>query len=383
MNSLDKNSLTALLKQTQDVFQNISRQIHWTAVDAEHLDNLMLSKEFPTDISNRMIQATGSKALTEYVSSFIVYKAWQRTKTVYFFNQEFVSDMSQTDDASIYISLLEHLPFKDILFFFPEDAFPMFIDEEVSGMYVHIESHPENLWINFNSLNRTHQDSSKILPGFAIGFPITNGMKISQIFETPEFKKWVSSYKRRLLYFNQLNEQKIEELILAEQKTLNTAINLLYYLSSKNADIKEIKHYKSHHKTSSNPKKENTPAVNLHEVGSQYAEIVYRRLKSNTLSPEDDEDYNKSDDVDDVNVVIQATNSGKKRRPHARRAHWQHYWTGKGRTTLEVRWISDLFIGANRDDQAVIVYDVVKEPTKGKRNPNTSKKKLDKRSRKK
>lgn len=31
-------------------------------------------------------------------------------------------------------------------------------------------------------------------------------------------------------------------------------------------------------------------------------------------------------------------------RPHVRRAHWHHYWVGKGRTTLEVRWIEPVLV---------------------------------------
>ena len=62
--------------------------------------------------------------------------------------------MSYTEDTTILISLLERLPFKDMLFFFPEGTLPKIKDEETAGMYVHIESHPDMLWINFNYLDR-------------------------------------------------------------------------------------------------------------------------------------------------------------------------------------------------------------------------------------
>jgi len=280
--------------------------------------------------------------------------------------------MTRTDDTSLYISLLERLPFKDMLFFFPEGAFPILLDEEIAGMYIHIERHHELLWVFFNCLNRTYKNGSQVLPGICIAFPITDGMKISQAFETPQFMEWLSAYKRAILFGPNQSEQEIEKVILSMKKVLSTAINLLYYLSSKNADIKAIKNQKKSHKPSPNSNGDNTPAVKLHEVGAKYAEIVYRRLTEDTGATEDDDDKNNED------IVIRTINSTKKRRPHARRAHWQHYWTGKGRTTLEVRWISDLFVGTNRDDQAVIVYDIAKDSLKGKRNPNTSKKKRSK-----
>ena len=193
-------------------------------------------------------------------------------------------------------------------------------------------------------------------------------MKISQVFETSQFLEWLSSYKRSLL-FNQLNEQTLEDLILSEKRVLNAAINLLYYLSAKNADIRPVKRQKKKNRASTSSHDDSVPAVKQYEVGAEYSDIVYRHLTENTDSTEDDDGENDED------VVDRAKKSGKKRRPHARRAHWQHYWTGEGRTKLELRWKSDLFVGANRDNQAVIVYDVPKETMKGKRNPNTSKKK--------
>ena len=34
-------------------------------------------------------------------------------------------------------------------------------------------------------------------------------------------------------------------------------------------------------------------------------------------------------------------------RPHVRRAHWHHYWTGAGHTILEVRWIQPTLVLPN------------------------------------
>lgn len=373
MNNNNRESLIALLTQTQNVYQDISRKIRWSAADTEHLDDLMHAKELPKEIGRRLLSASGSGALTEYVPSFLAYKAWQRTKAVYSFKQELVEAMSQTADSSIYVSLLERLPFKDMLFFFPEEGLPLLNDERIRGMYVHIESHPENFWIVINTLDHAPQYGSKVLPGVSMGFPITNGMKISEVFESPQFLEWLSAYKRTLLYFNQLDEHRIEDLISAEKQALNTAINLLYYLSAKNADIRTVKRSKKPHKPSPSQNNDPVPAVKQFDVGSEYAEIVYRHLSDNVDTDEDDDD-----DIPEEFTAARAKKAGKKRRPHARRAHWQHYWTGEGRKNLELRWKSDLFVGASRDDQATVVYEVSKEPLKGKRNPNTRKKKRNK-----
>lgn len=103
MNNKNRDSLIELLAQTQNDFQYISRKIHWSAADTERLDDLMHSKELPKEIGNRLLAATGSRALMEYVPSFMAYKAWQRTKAVYSFKQELVDAMSQTADSSIFV----------------------------------------------------------------------------------------------------------------------------------------------------------------------------------------------------------------------------------------------------------------------------------------
>ena len=369
MNQADRDSLTALLNQTRDIFQKISHQIHWSPADSEQLDDLMNSKELQKDINNRIMRISGSRDSTGIVPTLLIYKAWQRSRAVYSFNQELVEDIGQTEDTSLYISLLERLPFRDMLFYYPRGTFPKPRDEETAGVYVHIETHPESLWIIFNHYDRNHNNPDQAFPGVHIAFPISDGMKISQIFETPQYLEWLTAYKRTMLFDHNLDRHQAEARLDEEKRALNTTLNLMYYLSSTNADIKAITNRKKNQKRSPGPKADNMPAIKHYEVGSQYSEIVFRHLKESLDLTENNEE--KSNDES----VVHPANSVKKRLPHARRAHWQHYWTGKGRTTLEVRWISDLFVGVNRDDQITIVCDLEKSSLKGKKNPNTSKRK--------
>ena len=83
------------------------------------------------------------------------------------------------------------------------------------------------------------------------------------------------------------------------RKALNTAINLMYYLSSEEPDIKQIKRHKKPRKTSSSQREDDDPAIKLHEVGTAYAEIVSRKLYlSNNLTGEDTD---LTEDDDDEN----------------------------------------------------------------------------------
>ena len=380
MNQIDKGSLEVWLKELRGRYQVLSHKIHWSDADSACLDNLMNLKEQQRDISSRIARVTAPWAASNIFPSFLAYKAWQRTKAVYCFNRTFFDAVKRTEDTSIRTSLLDTLPFKDMMFYFPEGTLPKINNEETAGMFVHLEKHPEHLWVWLNYFDRTNNKGAEIYPGISFAFPLTNGMKISQVFETSNFLEWLPVYKRTLLFDRNLNEQEAEECLLAEKETLNTAIILLYYLSAENADIMPIKQPKKPRKSFISSKEDDAPNVKLHEVGSKYEEevIIYRRNNKPTESSEENLASSEEDkDNSDEETTVHSSKSKKRRRPHARRAHYQHYHVGKGREIEVVRWKSDIFVGVNRDDQAVIVHDIVKDSLKGKRNKNTRKKKRD------
>ncbi len=364
---MERDSLTTLLHQEKERFQDISGKIRWTVADTECLDDLTHGRELFKDVERRIIRAGGAKVLFQTIPALLAYKAWQRTKVVYSFNREFLYEMSQTADTKLYTSLLERLPFRDMLFYFPKGTFPVYQNEDVAGMYVHVEKHPESLWVAVNYITRANERGEKFYPDCNIRFPIADNTSISQVFETPQFQEWVARSKQMMVFNHNLTENAVEESLTVQKKALNTAIHLMYYLASKDADIKPIKKAKKPNKTSAKTKILDIPASVIHEVGGKFEEIVYRRLRENNANIENDE--KESDEA----VANRTINQVKKKRPHVRRAHWQHYHTGKGRTNVEVRWKLDLFVGAKQDNQPIVVYE--KDSSKGKRNPNTSKKK--------
>ena len=46
---------------------------------------------------------------------------------------------------------------------------------------------------------------------------------------------------------------------------------------------------------------------------------------------------------------------GTPKRPHVRRAHWHHYWVGRGRTELVLRWVDQMLINASWDSELPVV----------------------------
>ena len=367
MRQKDKDSLTVLLNDIRNHYKDFSRLIRWTETDSERLDDLGNSAELQKDLHRRIIRAGAPKSFIQYTVPFLIYKAWERTKAVYSFNQEFVSAMAQTDDTCLYLDLLNRLPFSDMLFFFPDGLSPKHKDGDTVGIYVHVESQADKIAIIFHYLERYYADK-QIYPDIVIAFSISDGMKVSQVFDNlRDHNPWIAY--RRLL-----NEQEADNRLLAEQKALNTAIFLLYYLSTAKPDLSEIKPHKKSRKSSSTLKEDNTPAVILQEVGAKYPEIVYRRFVKDPGAMDDSD----IDDIDEEKTTSRIANNKQNRRPHVRRAHMNYYWIGKGRSTRISHWIPASFIGGKPDDNATVVYDVVDKNLKGKRNPNSSKKKRNK-----
>ena len=55
--------------------------------------------------------------------------------------------------------------------------------------------------------------------------------------------------------------------------------------------------------------------------------------------------------------------TGSAKRPHSRRGHWHHYWTGPkdGDRKLVLKWTAPTFIHADDIDDNIITFHPVKE----------------------
>lgn len=375
--------LNTVIDEESLMCRELASYIRWNAEDEARLDSIYADAKFLAELDERARKynpRADRVTVTSSMLTLIKLKAWQRTKAVYYFTPELMEDLSKTDDAVIYTDLFSRLPYQDLLLFFPENGFNdiSYTGASLIGAYVHIEKAPETgtkrvglhrLYYDFES-NETEQGKGDL-------FDLENGKKISEIREhyAEEMTKMVGSIDIPLTTYTnkEVMASDLVRTIMGENTPITSIIvNCLYYLASKNADIKDIKNHKP--KTKPKVKPASASAVK-HEVGTEYARIVHRSMQT----------YNAEDTApDDMETEAAAHRSGTKKRPHARRAHWHHYWTGEGRTNLEVRWISDLFVGVNRDQQAVVVYsasETKKEKTpekkvsSGVRNPNTSRKK--------
>ena len=115
---------------------------------------------------------------------------------------------------------------------------------------------------------------------------------------------------------------------------IEKSISLLAYLCCENAEIRES--YETISVRSGKPRNISSPkfdAVRKWEVGAE----ITRTIKAGRKNP--------------VYEPLPERGSGSPKRPHMRRGHYSHYWTGKKDGSEErkiiVRWISPLFVNAD------------------------------------
>ena len=133
------------------------------------------------------------------------------------------------------------------------------------------------------------------------------------------------------------SHEDFKEPVYSRKELSLLALQLICYITSKEPDINENDVTKSTYKR---PKKDSKPKNKFSEiqkwdVGYKYGKTIRTKIK------EAEKQYYSSQRI--------GSNQNSKKRapltPHFRCAHWHHYWTGKGRTEYEVRWIEPTFVG--------------------------------------
>ena len=108
----------------------------------------------------------------------------------------------------------------------------------------------------------------------------------------------------------------------------------MFLSQSKPDDVVKAKPSKGHGK-----KKQKVKDVSKWEVGFRYGETI-----KNMVKPKMESTTTQSTDK---------THASPK--PHVRKAHWQHYHTGKGRTEIVLKWKAPSLINAETSDDLPVV----------------------------
>lgn len=240
----------------------------------------------------------------------LVTDYWRKNKTIYDFSPSFLTELEKTEDAPVYTSILKKLPFTDYIMTIPSST------QKYNAMFIHIEfDGTDTLFL--------------VCPFEAIKNPEHSSYCQCSI--------WCEDGKNVIETFKETYGEKTANY----ERFLKLAISASYYLASKNAEINKIQIPKDKRPAIITNRTKRPKRVNINSFAVGYktgkrfeTQVAYSNSQTNSTKAE---------------YAI----SCKNKRPHVRRAHWHHYWTGEGRKNLEVRWIEPVFVLGTEASSAV------------------------------
>ena len=282
----------------------------------EILDNLAATKSWPDYCVLPMnAVAVGMKslknpfAIVSATSELTACWLWRKNKIIYQFNKELTETLtSQPMDDILPTKLLLHTPYPIVYvkvrgIMKQADGFFYWIDYDIAAKKAGLQI----LWLEEDMIHTTPQ-TLHLLPGASIRdclldtFPgITESSYAFEYIKAPLVK----------------------------------AIQLMLYLVAQNADITDDQPYK---KKSRKVITDVPSEVHTYSVGVRIGAAMRRgRIKH------------------------ESGMTGSPKRPHSRRGHWHHYWTGSKQIPEErkliLKWLAPIYVNAG-DAESVVVYPV-------------------------
>ena len=286
-------------------------------------NELLLRLYHTRDAKNGLSYSEARKKFRGICSLRSILTCWSKEKQAYRFDPDFTEELVRTTSVNVPVSALMHLPFR--CFYLDLAGLPF---EPALGLFVYVGFERETGLPNLGVLEaippKEGDDQYQLGP---ILYSAKEMKKQGKIQETD--KGYVLSFTRK-----DVPEEHTGKLLLF-------LLQAILYLSSEKPDTVENPKIKV---SNAGKKKEQSAPVTLTDVGVRYGTVIRKGKKQAKTR------------------YIQAEPTGRRRtmKSHVRSAHWHHYWTGKGRTNLTVKWIPPVFVSGHGDDLPVTIHPVRK-----------------------
>lgn len=266
-----------------------------------------------------------------HVQSMYIAYHWCKFKKIYSMNSTFARYLAETEDAPISVNIIRRLPFRSFALTFDDDKkiidlFPqVFSSVECLLVTVGIEAETD-VYISIALVGTSARGKRIVATGIT-------SMKDGDCYET------ALRDGDKILYTGSLEGARMEW-----RPVYRLALNACQYFCASNAEVRDVKISKNKKPKVTVNGKEKPVAVSMSEVGFR----IGKRFEAMYAQREEPEQ--RSDE-----------RSWTPKRPHVRRAHWHHYWTGPGRTVLELRWLEPVFVMGDSDRVDAVVHEVGRE----------------------
>lgn len=267
---------------------------------------------------------------------------WRIYKQIYTFPIEMEELLyQQTDDCIIPFEVLKNLPYPCIYIETQK------LGDHIHGFFVHFESDPNDgrLELRFLLL----YDDLSIFP-LAIHL-IENGTIMDGIIAFSKESARVG--KEKNLPFI-VDMDIVAEIHKGKFNIISKMIQLVLYICARNSEVQEDPVQRKITKKPTDKKyiKDKFREIQKWNCGEETAQII-RHISS---SPR----YSYYNDAT-------APGTGTPKRPHPRRGHWHHFWTGKREgedRKLVLNWVAPTFINKEKNDENTITRNMVENEDK-------------------
>lgn len=250
---------------------------------------------------------------------------WIRNKQVYKPDKDFTNALLSTDKCEFTKDMIEHLPCNNIYI----DMLDCEMFKPIDGFFLNVESYDDMVQVAIYLLQKNKEDVV-FFSYYAHAMYDDNGIARIDVDKmvNSDIDRNIDFYMMPIL--NNTLENTDYKLNRAHMSIFG--LLLIAYLSSKEPQIEENKITKQTYRkpSSTSTVKNKFSEIQMWDVG-----VTYGNSYRNTMKQ-----------LNSGNKGFMVSNR-KSPIPHFRRAHWQRYWVGKGRTKCVNKWIGPEFINGS------------------------------------
>ena len=246
--------------------------------------------------------------IRDFLMSFLFIEVWKSDKEVYRFDPELEFTLSDTEDVKVPIRILDRIPYQTFYLEFAEDGI---YSSHFHGAFIHLIK--DGLGYRLFIMRLT--EDGKSMFGNASFIPDIESDNAVFIVSKGDDTTCGDSEK----------DIDWPEFCMFQ-------LNALLYLCSENAEIRENLVTQNTYRPSTRIKHKFSE-IRKYDCGFVYGSEI-RKIREHSVK-----EKMKSD------IKIEKSKPKGPMRPHTRKAHWHHYWTGKGRKELVLRWIAPTVVG--------------------------------------
>lgn len=310
----------------------------------------------PTSYINPLLDAynkSSNKALNHddnYILAALA--AWRQAKEIYLFNNELAQDLTNEAKKLLYYQFPS-----DILLDLPFRCIYIETEDGKKSFFVNLDYVPSSKAVRLNITHSTSDSGLWLNSEVEISSDMTIAQQVSQgvdrLYGQVKQKDVIKGLYTRAFGHSSPVPVTKAKLVKALSTQLAEAVQLILYLCSNQPDIRQ----NSKPVKRSNVIHDKYREIRQWDVGVRYGTTI-RELEKEAKEAE------VESESEDEKQESKKTSSYSRKRPHIRRGHYHHYWTGPrnnpDKRKLVLVWLDPVLVNTDTSEKLPTVIHKVK-----------------------